>query len=269
MPKMRPLLGPSTMILGGQLIMRRPNKRRRTEPTLIERLPLTLQGAIKFRRRPGGPMNRAITLTSPEPSRGQWRRVYFSDSYPKLAFKLGIRDDYYDQEVRVFRDIPFYTTQYVQSFNTWIDLGDWDGTRWQYQRCQLMMLVCEKITPMSEVDLSALDGGKLVLLMLEALASAALSGWRPIDCGLSNWGLGLRRGEMRPLILDANAWQYADANAPPQFPPKRFISGFYGTMDALLPDSQKHFKQIPHNNTLNPADIIAEIHSLHPPPLVQ
>ena len=61
-----------------------------------------------------------------------------------------------------------------------------------------------------------------------------------------------------PLILDANAWQYADANAPPQFPPKRFISGFYATMDALLPDSQKHFKQIPHN-TLNPADIIAEM----------
>ena len=126
---------------------------------------------------------------------------------------------------------------------------------------------------MSEVELSELDGGKLVLLMLEALASAALSGWRPIDCGLSNWGLGLRRGEMRPLILDANAWQYADALAPPQFPPKRFISGFYGTMDALLPDSQKHFKQIPHNNMLNPADIIAEIHSLleqhYPPPLVQ
>ena len=129
MPKMRPLLGPFSMILGGQLSMQRPNKRRRTEPTLIERLPLTLQGAIEFRRRPGGPMVRPITLTSPGASRGQWRRVYFSDSYPKLAFKLGVRDDYYDQEVRVFRDIPFYTTQYVQSFNTWIDLGDWDGAR--------------------------------------------------------------------------------------------------------------------------------------------
>ena len=199
---------------------------------------------------------------SPESSRGQWRRVYFSASYPKLAFKLGVRDDYYDQELRVFRDLPFYTTQYVQTFAVWTDLGDWDGTRWLYQRHQLQILVCEKITPMADLELSALEGGKMVLLMLEALASAALSGWRPTDCGLSNWGLGMRRGEMRPLILDANSWQYADADAPPQFPPKRFISGFYATVDALLPDSQKHFKQIPHNNLLNPADIIAEVHAL-------
>ena len=273
MPKMRPLLGPFTVILGGQLIMKRANKRRRTEPSLLERLPLTLQGAIKFRRRPQGPIVRPLTLVSPESSRGQWRRVYFSDSYPKLAFKLGVRDDYYDQEVRAFRDIPFYTTQYVQSFKVWIDLGDWDGTQWLYQCCQLMILVCEKITPMSDIELGELDGGKLVLLMLEALATAALSGWRPTDCGLLNWGMGLRHGEMRPLILDANSWQYADPNAPPQFPPKRFIAGFYATMDALLPDSKKHFKQIPHNNLLNPADIIAEIHALlqqhYPAPLVR
>ena len=39
-----------------------------------------------------------------------------------------------------------------------------------------MILVCEKITPMSDMELGELDGGKLALLVLEALATAALSG---------------------------------------------------------------------------------------------
>ena len=193
MPKMRPLLGPFKVALGGELIMPKANKRRRTEPSLIERLPLTLQGQIKFKRNSGSVV-RQLTLVSPSSSKGQWRRVYFSDAHPKIAFKLGVRDDYYDQEIRVFRDIPFYTTQFVQVFDVWTDLGDWDGNRWIYQRHRLMVLACEKITPLSELDLSTSNCGKMVLLMLEALASAALSGWRPIHCGLSNWGLGNASG---------------------------------------------------------------------------
>ena len=276
MPKMRPLLGPFSMILGGQLIMQRPNKRRRTEPTLIERLPLTLQGAIKFRRRPGGPMVRPITLTSPAPSRGQWRRVYFSDSYPKLAFKLRVRDDYYDQEVRVFRDIPFYTTQYVQSFNTWIDLGDWDGARWQYQRCQLMMLVCEKITPMSEVELSELDGGKLVFADAGGIGKCriiwvATNRLRLIElgAGIASWWDATLDSRCQCLAVCRCQCSTAVSSQKVHFG----ILWHYWCMDALLPDSQKHFKQIPHNNMLKPADIIAEIHSLlqqhYPPPLVR
>lgn len=85
------------------------------------------------------------------------------------------------------------------------------------------------------------------------------------------WGLGLRNGQYRPLILDANSWQDPGEGVLP-FPAKRVVTGFYGLMDTLLDDDHKEFKKIPHVRSLKADQVLetvrAKLRSEYPPTVV-
>ena len=137
LPRLHSIKGPFQLVLGGVLTNPTRSRTRKTDFKLIERLPDVLRGQFKFLREEG-PTYRPLTLTSGPSYIGAWRKVFASNEYPRLAFKLSPATEdlsYTTEEIRAFRQIPDFTAQFIQEFHSWISLLEPNG--WTYSASSL------------------------------------------------------------------------------------------------------------------------------------
>ena len=90
-------------------------------------------------------------------------------------------------------------------------------------------VLCERLVPFSDADLSGLDSEEIAYRLALAIAAASKRGFRLRDCGRGNWGFGLRNGRVVPLLLDGNSWTKLDPSDElyGRWPPKKLIGSFW------------------------------------------
>ena len=238
LPRLHSIKGPFQLVLGGVLTNPTRSRTRKTDFKLIERLPDVLRGQFKFLREEG-PTYRPLTLTSGPSYIGAWRKVFASNEYPRLAFKLSPATEdlsYTTEEIRAFRQIPDFTAQFIQEFHSWISLLEPNRpVGGPIQQVHFHFMICERLIPYSQADFSGLDPEEITYRLALAVAMVSKRGFRLKDCGRGNWGFGLRNGRIVPLLLDANSWTRLDPSDElfGKWPPKKLIGSFWPLLQEL------------------------------------
>lgn len=244
-PRLHSIKQPFSLCLGGTFEYPHRSRTRRTEFKLIEKLPSQLRGQFRFQQDDGSLTYRSIYLQAVGPA-GAWRRVYTSEAYPRLVFKLSPRDDdmsYTIEEIRTFRAMPDYVSRFVQEFSCPISLFEPRAPgaplTGQAEQHMFHIIVCERLVPLGGVDLANLLRDETVYRMSLALAAGCRAGFRPRDAGWSNWGLGVRSGRLVPLILDANSWTRLEEthNEYGRWPGKKFLHSFWSIIKEIDEDT--------------------------------
>ena len=189
LPRLHSIKGPFQLVLGGVLTNPPRSRTRKTEFKLIERLPDILRGQFKFLR-DEGPIYRTLTLTAGTSSTGAWRKVFASIEYPRLVFKLSPATEdlsYTTEEIRAFRQIPDYTAQFIQEFHSWISLLEPNRPENEphrpIQQVHFHFLICERLIPYGQADLSGLDPEEVTYRLALAVTMVSKRGFRLKDCG--------------------------------------------------------------------------------------
>ena len=218
-------------------------------------MPSVLRGQLRFL--PGEQVTyrpsalRAVSLAGA----CAWRRVYAADEYPRLVFKLSPSSDdssYTAEEIRTFRAIPDYVAPFVQEFHCVVSLGEPSSgdqpkpKRPGAQHTSFHILVCEKLIPLSGVDLTNLCRDETVYRMALGLAAGCRAGFRPRDAGWTIWGLGLRNQRLVSLVLDANSWLRLDEdhNEYGKWPGKKFLASFWAIINEIDIEAARDLEQL-------------------------
>ena len=250
-PRLHTIKQPFSLCLGGTFEYPHRSRTRRTEFKLIEKLPSQLRGQFRFQQDDGTLTYRSIYLQACGPA-GAWRRVYTSEAYPRLVFKLSPRSDdmsYTIEEIRTFRAMPDYVSRFVQEFSCPISLFEprapGEPLRGTADQFMFHVLVCERLIPLSGVDLDNLHRDETVYRMCLALAAGCRAGFRPRDAGWTNWGLGIRSQRLVPLILDANSWTRLeeDHNEYGRWPGKKYLHSFWSIIKEIDVDAATHVER--------------------------
>ena len=249
-PLLHSIKGPFSLTLGGILTHPKKSKTRKTEFKLIERLPDTLRGQFRFDRQPD-PVCRPLTLQAGTSSTGAWRKVYTSPEYPRLVFKLSPASEdssYTTEEIRAFRQVPDYTAQFIQEFHSTLTLSEADGPPGKIgtiTETLFHFVLCERLVPFADADLSGLDSEETAYRMALAIAASSKRGFRLRDCGRGNWGFGLRNGRVVPLLLDGNSWTKLEPSDElfGRWPPKKLIGSFWPLLTEIHEQASTEISQ--------------------------
>ena len=147
------------------------------------------------------------------------------------------------EEIRTFRAMPDYVSRFVQEFDCPLSLFEprapGDALRGTADQFMFHVLVCERLIPLSGVDLANLHCDETVYRMCLALAAGCRAGFRPRDAGWSNWGLGIRNQRLVPLVLDANSWVRLEETNQEfgYWPGKKYLHSFWSVIQTLSTDA--------------------------------
>ena len=264
-PRLHTIKLPFFLTLGGIKHCPVKSRTRKTAFSEVELLPHIFNGQWRLVRAEGDKLiNDKMTCVS----RGVWRAVYSSEQYTRYAFKMSPFDqgtEYTTEEIRVFRSCSDETVIFIQEFTCWASVGEHTkdaNNKRSFTRLKLHVTIVERVTPLKDYSEEDYDAEEFVLSMARSISFCALQGYFIKDIGIGNWGVGVRNGRRKPLVLDANSWSRMspeDTNFG-KFPGKRHIASWWSMAKDLDLNTANLVERLVYSDTNRSAqDVFNEL----------